>query len=105
MLRIFIEAKDAWSGEPLHEAIVKRLRQLDIAGATVIHGAIGYGATGRVHRHKALRHDEPVVIVVVDTAEKLEKVIPHLDEMIGDGMVVMSEVDVIFYRGAPAPAV
>jgi PII-like signaling protein len=105
MLRIFVEAKDQWAGAPLHEAILKRLRQLDVAGATVIHGALGYGATGRVHRHTALRHDEPVVLVVVDTAEKLAEVLPHLDHMIKDGMVVMSDVDVIFYRGAPAPAV
>ena len=98
MLRIFVEAVDQWQGEPLHEALVKRLRQLDIAGVTVFRGVLGYGANGRVHRHKALRHDEPIELVVVDTAEKLATALPAIDEMIGGGMVVMSDVDVMFYR-------
>ena len=98
MLRIFVEAVDQWQGEPLHEALVKRLRQLDIAGVTVFRGVIGYGGGGRVHRHKPLRHDEPIELVVVDTAEKLATALPVIDEMIGGGMVVMSDVDVVFYR-------
>ena len=98
MLRIFIEAVDEWQGEPLHEALVKRLRQLDIAGVTVFRGVLGYGVGGRVHRHKTLRQDEPIELVVVDTAEKLASALPVIDEMIGSGMVVMSDVDVMFYR-------
>jgi PII-like signaling protein len=100
MLRIFIEAVDQWEGEPLHEALVKRLRQLDIAGVTVIRGLIGYGATGRVHRHKVLRHDEPLVLVAVDTAEKIATVMPAIDHMLGGGLAVLSDVDVVLHRPA-----
>jgi PII-like signaling protein len=100
MLRIFIEAVDQWEGEPLHEALVKRLRQLDLAGVTVIRGLLGYGATGRVHRHKALRHDEPLVLVVVDTAEKIATVMPAIDHMLGGGMAVLSDVEVVLHRPA-----
>jgi PII-like signaling protein len=102
MLRVFIEAVDQWEGEPLHEALVKRLRLLDIAGVTVIRGVMGYGATGRLHRHKMLRHDEPIVLIIVDTPEKIATVMPAIDHMLGGGMAVLSDVDVIFHRPAPA---
>jgi PII-like signaling protein len=105
MLRIFIEATDQWEGEPLHEALVKRLRQLDIAGVTVFRGLLGYGATGRVHRHKVLRHDEPMVVVVVDAAEKIARIMPAVDRMLGGGMAVLSDVDVVFYRPAESATV
>lgn len=98
MLRIFVEATDQWEGRPLYEAIVDRLRQLDIAGATVVRGELGVGSGGEVHRHKALRHDEPVEVIVVDTAEQIARVGPALDEMVKSGMVVRSEVDVVYYR-------
>ena len=104
MLRIFIEALDKWEGEPLHEAIVKRLRQLDIAGVTVFRGVLGYGANGRVHRHTMLRHDEPIELVVVDTEEKLKQALPAIDHMIQGGMIVMSDVDVVYYRAAVQPS-
>jgi PII-like signaling protein len=100
MLRIFVEAADQWQGRPLYEAIVDRLRQLDVAGATVVRAELGSGWGGELHRHKALRHDEPVVVIVVDTQEKLAQVKPALDEMVQSGMVVQSDVDVIFYRPA-----
>src|SRR5207245_9002458 len=94
MLRVFIEAVDKWEGEPLHEALVKRLRQLDVAGVTVFRGVIGYGATGRVHRHKVLRHDEPIELVVVDTPEKLERALAAIDHMIVGGIVALSDLEV-----------
>jgi PII-like signaling protein len=101
MLRIFIEASDQWEGRPLYEALVARLRQLDIAGATVIRGELGAGQRGEVHRHKALAPHEPVTVIVVDAAEKIAEVQATLDEMIGTGMVVKSDVDVVFYRPKP----
>jgi PII-like signaling protein len=109
MLRIHIGAADKWQGEPLAEALLKRFHQLDLAGATVYRGQMGYGASGRVHRRRIWRSaDEPITVVVVDTSEKLEQAMPSIDEMVGSGMVVMSDVDVIFYReqrpGAPGPA-
>lgn len=99
MLRVHIGASDIWEGEPLHLALVNRFHQLDLAGATVYRGLEGYGASGRIHRQKTFRPgDEPVTVVVVDFAQKIERALPYLDEMIGSGLVAISEVDVIVYR-------
>jgi PII-like signaling protein len=103
MLRIHIGANDTWDGEPLHLALVKRFHQLDLAGATVYRGLEGYGATGRIHRQATFRRgDEPVTVVVVDSAEKIAQALPYLDQMIGSGLVAISDVDVILYREATA---
>jgi PII-like signaling protein len=100
MLRIHIGANDTWEGEPLHDALVKRFHQLDLAGATVYRGIEGYGASGRIHKRAVWRSkDEPITVVIVDAAEKIEKALPYLDEMIGNGMVAISDVDVILYKG------
>jgi uncharacterized protein len=102
MLRVHVGAADVWEGEPLWQAPVKRFHQLDLAGATVYRGLEGYGASGRIHRRAVWRsHDEPVTVVVVDEAEKLEKALPYLDQMVGSGLVAISDVDVILYRETP----
>ena len=104
MMRIHIGAHDKWEGEPLSETLIKRFHLLDLAGVTVYRGLAGYGASGRVHRRKIWRSaDEPLTLVVVDTAENLEKAMPAIDEMLGGGIVVMSDVDVVFYREAATP--
>lgn len=99
MLRIIISEDDKWEGEPLYEAIIKRLIMTDIAGATVYKAIAGYGPHKRYHKKKTLTvHGElPVLITVVDTEEKINKVIPILDDMIGEGIVVLSDVNVIKY--------
>ena len=99
MLRVHTGANDLWEGEPLHLALVKRFHQLDLAGATVYRGLEGYGASGRIHRQAVFRSgDEPITVVVVDSAEKIEKALPYLDQMVGSGLVAISDVDVIIYR-------
>jgi len=99
MLRVHVGAKDTWEGEPLWEALVKRFHQLDLAGATVYRGVEGYGASGRIHRRAVWRSaDEPITVVAVDSAEKIEKALPYLDRMVGSGLVAISDVDVILYR-------
>ena len=99
MLRVHTGANDTWEGEPLHLALVKRFHQLDLAGATVYRGIEGYGATGRIHRKPVFRSgDEPVTVVAVDSAEKIERALPYLDQMVGSGLVAISDVDVILYR-------
>ncbi len=99
MLRVHIGANDTWDGEPLHLALLKRFHQLDLAGATVYHGMEGYGASGRIHRQPTFRSgDEPMTVVAVDVPEKLERVMPYLDEMVSSGLVAISDVDVILYR-------
>lgn len=101
MLRVHIGANDTWEGEPLHLALVKRFHQLDLAGATAYRGLEGYGATGRIHRQAVFRSgDEPITVVVVDAADKIEKALPYLDQMVGSGLVAISDVDVIIYREA-----
>ncbi len=99
MLRIVISEDDKWEGEPLYEAIVKRLIMTDIAGATVYKAIAGYGPHKRYHKKKTLTvHGElPILITVMDTEEKINKVIPILDELVGEGIVVLSDVNVIKY--------
>lgn len=99
MLRIVISEDDKWEGEPLYEAIVKRLIMTDIAGATVYKAIAGYGPHKRYHKKKTLTvHGElPILITVMDTEDKINKVIPILDELVGEGIVVLSDVNVIKY--------
>jgi PII-like signaling protein len=99
MLRIIISEDDKWEGEPLYEAIIKRLIMNDIAGATVYKAIAGYGPHRRYHKKKTLSaHGElPILITVMDTEDKINKVIPILDELVGEGIVVLSDVNVIKY--------
>ncbi len=99
MLRIYIDEDDKWEGEPLYEAIVKKLRMMDIAGATVYQGIMGYGAQQRMHKSGFLgiKHNLPLMITVVDSAEKIRRAIVALDEMVDEGLIVMSDVEVIKY--------
>lgn len=99
MMRIYVGENDRWNGRPLHEAIVDGLRAHDIAGVTVYRGILGYGANRRIHRDTtlSLSHDRPIQLSVVDTEEKLKKFLPVLEEMVQQGLVVLSDVDVIKY--------
>lgn len=99
MLRIIISGDDKWEGEPLYEAIVKRLIMNDIAGATVYKAIAGYGPHRRYHKKKTLAKGEemPILITVMDTEENINKVIPILDGMVDEGIVVLSDVNVIKY--------
>ncbi len=97
LMRIFFGEADQWRGEPLYDAIVKRLRMMGIAGATVYRGILGYGAKGHTHRQSFwhLSKDLPVMIAVVDTAEKLAEASSAIQEMMGDGLIVTSDVDIV----------
>jgi PII-like signaling protein len=100
-LQIHIGEDDKWEGAPLYEAIVTRARQLDIAGATVYRGILGYGAHKRVHKHKtlALSHDDPIMISVVDEEEKINKLMTALESMIAGGcMISVADVTVVKYE-------
>jgi PII-like signaling protein len=100
MLRIHIGADDKWEGAPLYEAIVKRARQLDIAGATVYRGVMGYGAHKRLHKHKpfALSQDEPMMVAIIDTEEKVDKLLAAVDGMVTGGcLIAISDVTVVKY--------
>jgi PII-like signaling protein len=104
MLQVYIGQDDKWEGSPLYEAIVKRARQLDIAGATVARGMLGYGAHKRVHRHKtlALSHDDPIVISAIDTEDKINQLLAELDKMVPGGcLLAVSDVTVVKYSAHP----
>lgn len=99
LMRIYVGENDKWNGKPLYEAIVGGLRAHDIAGVTVYRGILGYGANRRIHKDAALSlsHDRPILLSIVDTEEKLKGFMPVLDEMVQQGLVVLSDVDVIKY--------
>ncbi len=100
LLRIFIGENDKWRNRPLYEAIVLKARELHLAGATVLRGPMGFGAKSRLHTTKILRlsEDLPIVIEIVDSKEKIDELMPHIDEMVTEGLVTLERVQVIKYR-------
>jgi PII-like signaling protein len=100
LLRIFIGESDTWHGKPLYHAIVERVRELGLAGATVVRGIEGFGAHSHLHTSRilSLSEDLPIVIEMVDTAERIEAVVPLLDEMVSEGLVTIERVHVLTYR-------
>lgn len=104
LLRIFIGEADRADSKPLYEAIVLKARELHLAGATVLRGAMGFGKSSRIHTTKILRLsiDLPLVIEIVDSEEKINAFLPLLDQMMGDGLVTLEKVRVISYRGGTA---
>ena len=102
LLRIYIGESDTWHGKPLYQAIVERVRQEGLAGATVLRGIEGFGADSRLHTSRILRlsEDLPVVIEIVDTPEQIDRVVPILDEMVGEGMLTLERVQIVSYRSS-----
>jgi PII-like signaling protein len=97
LLRVFIGEADKYHDEPLYGAIVKKLRMMDIAGATVYRGILGYGAKGHQHK-KSFFHvsrDLPIMVTVVDTAEKITAAAEAIEGMVEDGLIVISDADII----------
>ena len=103
LLRIFIGESDKWEHKPLYEVIVLKARELGLAGATVLRGPMGFGASSHLHTDKILRLsiDLPIVIEIVDSEENITKLLPHLDGMVQDGLVTLEEVRVLKYRAKP----
>ena len=99
LMRIYIGESDRWKDKPLYNALVEAMRANDIAGATVYRGILGYGAHRRVHRDKPLllSHDASIMLSVVDTEEKLRAFLPLVEQMVEEGLVVLSDVDIIKY--------
>lgn len=109
LMRIFIGESDRvgdgpQKGKPLHEALLALFRERGFAGATVMRGIAGFGASAKVHTGKILRLslDLPIIVEVVDTEDRIEAVLPELDEMIGGGLVTLERARVILYRPAAA---
>ena len=100
LLRIFIGESDKHQGRPLYEQIVLKARELNLAGATVVRGILGFGADSRLHSAKLLElsEDLPVIIEIVDTQEKIDTLMPFIDQQVAEGLVTLEEVKVIKYR-------
>jgi PII-like signaling protein len=100
LMRIHIGERDKHHGRPLYEAIVQLLRERHFAGATVLRGIAGFGANARLHTEKVLRLslDLPLIVECVDTEEKIQAILPELDEMIGGGLITLERAKVIVYR-------
>lgn len=102
LLRIFIGESDNYKGKALYEQIVLKARELNLAGATVTRGIMGFGADSRMHSTKLLRlsEDLPVVVELVDTEDNLNKLLPFLDEMVTEGLITLEKARVVKYRHA-----
>lgn len=100
LLRIYLGESDHWHGKPLYQAIVARMRERGLAGATVLRGIEGFGAKQHLHTSRilSLSEDLPVLIEAVDSEEKVRAIIPEIDEMLGDGLMTLEKVEVITYR-------
>jgi len=100
LMRIHIGESDKWHGKPLYQAIIELLRTEKFAGVTVLRGVGGYGSSSHYHTDKVLRlsQDLPVLIEVVEYTERIEAMLPRLDEMIGGGLITLEKVRVILYR-------
>lgn len=100
LLRIYIGDNDRWHGRPLYHAIVERMRQEGLAGATVLRGIEGFGAKQHFHTSRILRlsEDLPLLIEAVDSEQKIRAILPLMDEMVGDGLITLEKVEVIAYR-------
>jgi PII-like signaling protein len=100
LLRIFCGESDTWEGNPLYRAVVLKAKELGLAGATVLRGPMGFGANSRVHTAKLLdlSTDLPVIIELVDSAEKIQSMLPFLDEAVNEGLITIEAVRVLRYR-------
>ncbi len=100
LLRIMLGESDRHGHQPLYEALVLKLRELGLAGATVLRSPMGFGANSTIHTAKILQlsMDMPIIIEVVDTREKIESFLPVLDEMMDGGLATMEDIKVIHYR-------
>jgi uncharacterized protein len=100
LMRIHIGESDRWQGKPLYQAIIELLRREKYSGVTVLRGVGGFGSSSVYHTEKILRlsQDLPIVVEVVESNERIEGILPRLDEMIGGGLVTLEKVRVILYR-------
>lgn len=100
LMRVFIGESDKYHGRPLYEALVDLFRSKGMAGATVLRGVGGFGASSAVHTDKVLRLslDLPIIIELVETQEAIDAVLPELDQMIGGGLITLERAKVILYR-------
>ena len=102
LLRIFIGETDRWQGKPLYEEIVLLAKKEKMAGATALKGFMGFGAKSHMHTTKLLRlsEDLPIIIEIVDSEEKINAFLPHLDQMVSEGLITLEAANVVMYRAS-----
>jgi PII-like signaling protein len=100
LLRIFIGESDKINGKPLYEQIVLKARELNLAGATVLRGIMGFGLSSRLHSTKVLRlsEDLPIIVEIVDSEENISKLLPYLDEVVQEGLITIEKATILKYR-------
>jgi uncharacterized protein len=105
MLRIHFTEGDKWQGEPLYKAIIAKCMELGIEGATVFRGIAGFGASARIYHARSLSisKNAPVMVTVIDREEQIQKLLPHLDQMIQGGLIATSKVAAIRYLRSDEP--
>lgn len=103
IMRIYVGESDRWKERPLHQALVEAMRANDIAGVTVYRGILGYGAHRRIHRESPLHlsRDGSIMLSAIDTEDKLRAFLPIVEQMVEEGLVVMSDVEIIKYAHRP----
>lgn len=104
MVRVHFGENDRWQGKPLHEAIVAKAQELGLAEAMVYRGIEGFGPSTRIHHssHWTFSSDAPIMVSIIDREEQINKLVPHLDAMLEDGLIAISSVDVIRYSRSAA---
>src|SRR5205814_6815435 len=106
LLRVFIGESDRHQSRPLYEVILQKAREMGLSGATVLRGVEGFGANSVVHKAALLEMstDLPIVIEIVDVREKVESLLPYLEQVVAEGMITMEYVAIVVYRHNPADA-
>jgi PII-like signaling protein len=102
MVRIHLSESDKWHDKPVHEAILAKCLELGIAGVTVYRGLEGFGTSARVHHARGwpFSKDAPIMVSVIDTPLQVESLLPHLDSMVAEGIVAISDVHVVLYTAS-----
>ncbi len=97
LMRVFIGEADRWHEQPLYDAIVKKLRMMEIAGATVYQGILGYGAKGHQHKRSFFHvsRDLPIMVTAIDTEDKINAAAEAIEAMVDDGLIVISDADIV----------
>ena len=105
LMRIHIGESDRYEGKPLYKQLVELLRSRHYAGATVLRGIMGFGASSRLHtdRFVELSMDLPIVVECIETQERIEAILPELDKMLGGGLITLERAKVIMYRADVPP--
>ncbi len=100
-LTVFVGESDGWHHKPLYTEIVRRAHAAGLAGATVLHGIEGFGASSHIHtaRLLSLSDDLPLVIIIVDDRQRIDQFLPVLDDLITEGLVIVDDVEVVRYVG------